>query len=107
MSKKKKQNSRRPKGFVGKPKPVPLAKRVLVFIFGMLSIMLGAFLLAQPDQSVEHLQYSIAVLFLVLGLFLVLVSLFSAYDRVNKMYWQLIDQTVVAIFRAIVSKVFG
>ena len=107
MSKKRKANSRRPKGFLGKPSPQEQTKRLVVCLFGLFFIGITAWSCVKTDlTSLFWWHFVVIASMFLLGGYLVFIALLPRQSQVNSANDQLIENTARSIFRAILDKLF-
>ena len=107
MSKKKKRNSTRPKGFSGKPKPEEKIKRIVVFSFGL--FLVGILLWSYTKSDMSSLLWWEAGIFggmFLFGVYLIFIAAFPRQKQVNQRHEELLDASVNSIFRHIIDRLF-
>lgn len=107
MSRKQKINSRRPKGFIGKPSPYDQTKRFVVCLFGLFFIGITGWSCFKSDLT--HLlwwHFLIIASMFILGGFMVVIALLSHQRWVNRTNEQLLEGASRSIFQALLDKLF-
>lgn len=107
MSKKKKRNSRKPKGFTGKPRPEEQLKRVVVFVFGLAFVGILTWSYTKSDMS-SLLWWEVGVFggMFLFGLYLMFIAALPRQKQVNQSHDELLEASARSIFRVILNKLF-
>jgi hypothetical protein len=107
MSRKRKKNSRRPEGFVGRPRPKDQMKRLVVFLFGLLFIAIIVRSCFQSDlTALLWWHFLIMASMFSFGGYLVFIALFPRQSQVNRANGHLLEQASRSIFRALLDRLF-
>ena len=107
MSRKRKKNSRRPEGFVGRPRPGDQLKRLIVLLFGLLNLGISVWSCFQSDLTVLFWWHFLIMAFMFgFGGYLVFITLFPRQSQVNSANGHLLEQASRSIFRALLDRLF-
>ncbi len=107
MSRKKKKDSRRPLGFVGKPKPEEQLKRVVVFLFGLIFFGIITWSCLKTDfTQLVWWHYLVVIFMYVMGIYFMFIAAYPRQSQVNESHDQLVEQATRSIFRALMDKLF-
>jgi hypothetical protein len=107
MSKKKKKTSGRPKGFVGKRRPIGIHKRLIVALVGCGGLLLCLWgLLSWRTASIPWYGILILVLIFSYSFYLIIIALLRRERQVQENYSEIQEAGLRAAFRGLLKSIF-